>query len=244
MAKKKEFKVPSRKQPFWNFIKKIVSIFLRKPKIINLAGEIKDSALYISNHHAKVGPLYLDMYYPKFHYMWGAHEMLGNYKERFYYLRDVFYMQKRGFSKAKANMKSWFEAAFNIFPYKGMHVIGTYQDARLKTTFKQSMQVLKNDIGIIIFPEDSTKGYFEVLTKFNSGFIALALMYYRMYKIDVPVYPSYVHVKKKVIVIDKPLYVNELLNEGKSQEEVAEIFKNKVNDLYFNYVEKDQFKNM
>ena len=243
MNKSKAFVVPKRKQPFWKFIKKIFSIFLRKPKAINLAGEIKDQALYLCNHQAKMGPIYLNMYYPKFHCMWGAHEMLGNYKQRFRYLRDVFYIQKRGFSKAKANIKSWFEAIFNIYLYKGMHVIGTYQDARLKETFKKSFKVLNNKIGIIIFPEDSNNGYFDVLTKFNKGFISLSLMYYRKYGVDIPVYPNYVNSKKKVIIIGKPLYVNDLLNQGKSTEEVAEIFKNSVNDLYFNYIEKDQYKN-
>ena len=170
--------------------------------------------------------------------------MLGNYKERFYYLRNVFYMQKRGFSKAKANMKSWFEAAFNKYLYKGMHVIGTYNDGRLKTTFKQSMTVLNNDIGIIIFPEDSNKGYFDVLTKFNNGFVALSLMYYRKYKIDLPVYPCYVSPKKRVIVIDKPILVNELLNQGMNLGDVSEIFKNKVNNLYYSYIENDQYKNV
>lgn len=242
MGKIKDLNVPNRKQPFWNFIKKIFSIFLRKPKIINLAGSIEDKAIYLSNHQAKTGPLYLDMYYPKFHCMWGAHEMLGNYKQRFKYLRDVYYIQKRGLSKTKANSKSWFEAAFNKYLYKGMHVIGTYQDGRLKETFKKSINMLNNDIGIIIFPEDSTNGYFDVLTKFNQGFVGLSIMYYRKYGIDLPVYPNYVNVKKKVIIIDKPLFVNELLSKGKTQEEVAEIFKNKVNDLYFKYVEKDKYK--
>ena len=242
MTKNKDFVVPSRKQPFWKFVKKIFSIFLRKPKIINLAGEINNQALYLSNHQAKTGPLYLDMYYPKFHCMWGAHEMLGTYKERFKYLRDVFYMQKRGFSKAKANSKSWFEAIFNKYLYKGMHVIGTYQDARLKETFKKSLKVLNNDIGIIIFPEDSSNGYFDVLTKFNQGFISLALMFYRKHGVDLPIYPNYVNTKKKVIIIGKPLFVNELLSQGKSFEEVAEIFKNAVNDLYYNYIENNQYK--
>ena len=99
MKKNKPY-TPPRRQPFFSFIKGILRLFLRKPKkIINLAGELNPRSILLANHNAKKGPLYLELYFPLFHCVWGAGEMLGTYKDRFHYLRDVFYMQKRGFNK-------------------------------------------------------------------------------------------------------------------------------------------------
>ena len=88
-----------KKQPFFSFVKGILRCFYKKPKIVNLAGELKEKSIIIPNHCHKKGPLMYELYYPVFHILWGAHQMLGDFKSRQSYLRDVFYIQKRGFSK-------------------------------------------------------------------------------------------------------------------------------------------------
>ena len=57
--------------------------------------------------------------------------------------------------------------------YKGINLISTYKDIRLLNTFKQSFKSLDNKESIIIFPEDSSNGYFEHLTKYFPGFFML-----------------------------------------------------------------------
>ena len=128
--------------------------------------------------------------------------------------------------------------------YKGVKVIGTFQDMRFKNTIKESIHVLNNNVGIMIYPEDSNQGYKDVLTSFFGGFISLSKVYYKKHNEDLPVYPTYVNYKKRVIIIDKPLYVNALLNEGVSEELIGEIFKEKFNNLYFNYIAKEQYNTM
>ena len=44
--------------------------------------------------------------FPIKHATWGAYQMLGSYKMRFKYLRDVLYMQKNGLKKGKATFKA------------------------------------------------------------------------------------------------------------------------------------------
>ena len=99
MPKKKrttKFKVPSRKQPFFSIVKKLVYLFkFRKYKVINLAETVETKAIFVGNHHAKMGPLAYEIFLPTFNVKWGAAQMLGNYKSRFNYLRNVFYMQKQ-----------------------------------------------------------------------------------------------------------------------------------------------------
>ena len=238
MAKKEEYKVPSRFQPFFWIGKIIIKLFVRKPTFISEMGEIPDKAIILSNHAAKMGPPGISVYYPKFAVKWGAHQMLGNYSSRFHYLRDIFYMQKRGFSKTKATSKALFEALFSKIMYKGMKFIGTYPDVRFTKTIRSSIKVLDANMNVVIFPENSNEGYKTVMTEFFPGFVMLAERYYKMRGEDVPMYPMYYEVKRRLMIVGKPLYFGKLSAEGKSREEIADIMKNMVNELYFKYVEK------
>ena len=244
MKKNKKYKLSRKEQPIFNFFMKVIAIFLKTPKVINFNDSLKPKSITVSNHFAKIGPFYLEMYYPLFTYKWGAGEMLGNFKSRFLYLRDVYYIRKLRHKKFLASIRAGFEAIFSPMIYKGVKVIGKYTDARFKSTISESIHILNNNVGIMIYPEDSNKGYKDVLTDFFGGFIALSKVYYRKFNEDLPVYPTYVNYKKRVILIDKPLYVNGLLNKGISEDEIGEIFKEKVNNLYFNYIENGKFKEM
>ena len=232
---KKQFN-PRRKQPVFKCVKGILRIFLRKPKkIINLAGELNPRSIILANHSAKSGPLHLELYFPIHYYLWGAGEMLGSYKERFHYLRDIFYMQKRGFNKFRATISATFEAIFSPLVYKGMRVLPTYVNGRLLGTINKSMQVLNADASIMIFPENSNDGYFDELIQFFPGFVLLSQIYYKKTGEDVPIYPVYYHIKKRILCIGKPCYVQEYIQQGLNRSQIAEILKDKVNDLYHEY---------
>lgn len=235
MKKNKPY-TPPRRQPFFSFIKGILRLFLRKPKkIINLAGELNPRSILLANHNAKKGPLYLELYFPLFHCVWGAGEMLGTYKDRFHYLRDVFYMQKRGFNKFIAGFLATFEAIFSPFIYKGMKVLPTYTNGKLLGTINKSVNALNSDAAVMIFPEDSNDGYFEKMTQFFPGFVLLSQIYYQKTGEDIPVYPVYYHLKKRILCIGEPCYVQEYVKQGLKRNQIAEILKDKVNDLYNTY---------
>lgn len=231
----KKYKVPTKRQPFFPFVKKILKVFYKKPKIINNAGAIDDKSIIVCNHNAKKGPVYLSLYFPKDLAIWGAHEMLGNYKSRFKYLRDIFYVKKRKFNKFWATILAAFEAVFSPLFYKGLRVLPTFQDVRILKTFNMSDESLKNGLSVLIFPEDSDDGYLDVLTSFHEGFIVYALAHYKRTGEDLPVYPSYYNLKTRRLVIDKPYYVNEMLKSGMSKEQIAELVKDKINTLREEY---------
>lgn len=236
---KKEFKVPSRKQPVFTPIKGILRLFYKKPEIVNLAGDLSEKAIILMNHSGKSGPMSFELYYPKFNVKWGAHEMLGGYRSRFTYLRDVFYVQKKGYNRFIASLVAGFEALFSSMLYKGMKFIPTYQDVRFKTTIDRSVKVLDGGSTITIFPENSDEGYKEVLTEFSPGFVLLAETYFKQRGEDLPIYPVYYHLKKRKLVIGKPEYLQEIKKEKKSKAEIAEHFLNRVNNLFFDYIKEN-----
>ena len=236
----KEFKVPSRKQPIFKVVRKILSWTIwRSIKVTVLPEKIDDRSILISNHYAKVGPMAYEIALPVFNVKWGAHEMLGNYRSRRNYLKNVFYIQKQGMSKGKAAFKATFEAVFSKMIYKGMKLIGTYPDGRLRETLRNSIKILEDNKAILIFPENSNEGYFDVMTSFFSGFVMLSEQYYRLHKVDLPVYPIYYNHKLRRMVVGYPSYVQQLYKEGLTREGVADYFCNEVNKLYYEYFDED-----
>ena len=113
----------------------------------------------------------------------------------------------------------------------------TYTDARFATTLRNSAKVLDAGMSVMIFPENSNEGYKDVLTEFFPGFVMLAEKYYRATKEDLPVYPVYYSIKKRVMIIGRPLYVQDMVKEGLDRYQIAEKFCGEVNQLYFDYVQ-------
>ncbi len=226
-----EYQPPRRKQPFFACVKAFMRLFHRKIRTVSLDGKLDDKCLYLFNHANKYGPILYELYFPVYNVKWGASPMLGSYSERRKYLRDVLYIQKNGYGRAKASFKAFFEAFFSAFFYKGMKMIPTYPDARLVKTVKKSVEVL-DDSAVMIFPEDSGAGYFEVMQKFLPGFVLVAEQYYRKHNEDIPMRAAYYSKERRLIVVDEPCYLQELKAEGLDREGIAEALRIRVNAFH------------
>lgn len=234
-----KFKTPNKKQPIYNIVRPIITrIATSKIEVINLNDNIPDKCIFVGNHEGKKGPAVYEKYLPKFLAEWGAYQMLGGYIDRYNYLRNVLYIQKLGVKKFKATIKSIFEAIFSIYIYRGIKVIPSFPDARLIKTLNYSFDVLDNNIAVMVYPEDSSNGYFTEPTKFLNGFVLLGEHYYKKCGEDVPVYPTYLSLKHKKLAIGKPLYINELKNQGLTKDDIAERFRVEVVNLYRNHINK------
>ena len=237
-----ELRAPKRKQPVWKIFKPIVKLFYNA-KVRVIADEVPEKSIIAAIHSAKRGPMVYECCYPRFHATWGAHEMLGGYKSRFKYLRDVLYVQKMHKKKFPSTLKAGFEALFSIFFYRGMKVLPTYTDNRLKSTIQVSMDALDQNMSVMIFPEDSNKGYFNEMTGAFPGFIMLAEQYFKRTGEDVPIVPVHYQKKTGELLIGHPLYVQELkasVEGGLTRQQLADIFKDEINGLYRKYILGDE----
>ena len=224
--------IPKEKQPVFSLVRRILQLFFKRPRIIHFGEKIGEPAIVLCNHLAMKGPVINELYLPVPTIKWGAGEMLGDYKMRYQYLRNVFYMQKKHYGAVGATLLAAVCAAVSKYFYKGMNVIPTWHDGRLINTIRHSINVLKNGSSVLIFPENSDRGYHDVLTEFHAGFVTLAECYYQKTKRDIPIYPVYYHKKKNVMAIGQPLYVQELVKQGLKRAQIAEKFRNIVNGLH------------
>lgn len=213
-------------------------MFFKKPKILSLSGELNDRAVFVANHAAMFGPVVYNLYLPAQFAQWGAWPMLGTWKQRYHYLRDVYFIQKRHKNKFAATLLALFEAGFSPMFYKGLRVLPSYNDQRFLITLRKSIQVLDSGKGVIIFPENSDDGYHETLTEFYAGFVELAKYYRKRKGEDVPIYPVYYHAKLKKIVIGFPSYYSEYEAKGMDRKQIANEFCRQVNELFEQHIKE------
>ena len=144
-------------------------------------------------------------------------------------------MQKLGKGKFSATLRAGFEAIFSPMLYKGMKFIPTYTDMRFLHSVKCSEKVLDAGESVLIFPEDSSEGYFDEITKALPGFVMLGELYNKKRECDIPILPIYYHKRTRRILIGEPFYERALREKGLSREEIAEIGRQRINGLYNDY---------
>ena len=227
------FKVKHKDNLFFHVCRAIVRVFRRKPTIIRLyEGEMQHPCIMIGNHSAVSGAMtYRLALCPPAFMTWAAHSMCEGYRARSKYMRKTFYRQKLGFGKFGSNvLGSLFSIVLGVF-YKTAGTIPVYYDGRVKKTFEYSLQPLGEGVSVLIFPEDSDTGYFDVLEKeMHPGYLTLARLYRAKTGEDLPVYPMYYSKKKNVIAVGEPQYTGKL-SETMDKNEMNEFFRKSINAL-------------
>jgi hypothetical protein len=93
------------------------------------------------------------------------------------------------------------------------------------------MSELGRGNSILIFPENSSDGYHDVLTEYFAGFLVLAKQHFKRTKRDIKIYNMYYCRILNTIVIDKPVSYVESMRENMSDMEIANRFKDRANEL-------------
>lgn len=223
-----------KRRLFFRFFKSITRIFIKKPKIVNLNETLENGSIFLCNHSGASGPFVLEYYFPKDFHFWGTYEMTMGFKERWKYMAYKEFPNMRHNNKFMSIVKASAVAPFSGMFYKGLQLIPTYPDGRLKKTIDTSLDYLNKGSNIIIFPEDISKGYFDVLKSYFSGFWILAKLYVEKFKKDIKIYNMYFKKKTRTLIIDKAVSAMELIKKHLDRKTIAEQFKNRANELASN----------
>lgn len=225
----------NKRKPFFNCVKGVLRIFKRKPKIVSLCEKLPEQALFLSNHVGAMAPLTHELYLPRPFKFWGTYEMCGNYKSLYNYLSKIYFYKKKGINKFLSKVIAVIATPIMHGIYKGMQIIPTYPDARMKTTIVKSLDEFKQGNSILIFPEDSHDGYHDILTHYFLGFLKLAKFALEKLNLNLPIINMYYYKKKNTLLIDEPKYYEDLINSGRSEEEIANDFKERANEMFTNF---------
>lgn len=229
-TKQKTKKFTQKRARWFRGLKRVLRLFFKKPRYVFLGEKPQTGAIIISNHEGSFGPMTTEIYADFPVRFWGTYEMNAGLKSVYKYLSKVYYHQKMHWPLWIARLFCIIAAPLvNLF-YKGLRLVSTYPDVRFWQTLKHSVQILEEGDNIVIFPEDSSKGYFGKLTSFFAGFAALGELCLKR-GIDVPVYVSYLQHKKHVYVYDEPIMYSQLKARYASRDEMAHALLNRCNEL-------------
>ena len=157
------------------------------------------------------------------------------------YQTRVYYHEKKHWNLHLARLFCLIASPLTNLFYKGLNLISTYKDTRFFKTIRESLEAVKNGESIVVYPEDSAKGYLAQLEGFFAGFIVFAESAYRK-GIDIPIVVSYFKINEKIFVFDKPIKYSELMAECESKEKAIEKLLNRCNALgtmdLTDYIEK------
>ena len=227
---KETAKMVKRGKPWFRFMKSLTVKRYKKPKFVYLGEEVGTGGIILSNHEGTDSPMSLELYFDKPIRMWGAYEMNSGVVKMYKYQSRVYYHEKKHWNLHLARLFCLIASPITNLFYKGLNLISTYRDTRFRRTLRESIDALKEGYNIVIFPEDSAKGYLEELEGFFAGFVLLAEASQRK-GMDLPIYVTYFRKKDLTYIIDKPVLYSELCKDGATKEEISRRLVERCNEL-------------
>lgn len=218
-----------KRRAYFEIMKKMMKCRYKKPNFIYLGEEIANSSIILSNHEGTDAPMAFEIYLNKPIRMWGAHEMNSGLVKMYKYQTKVYYHEKKHWNIHLARLFCLLASPLTNLFYSGLDLISTYKDARFIKTIRESIESLKQGDNIIIFPEDSDKGYLAELEGFHEGFVLLAEQC-RKEGIDLPIHVAYYKKKENVYIIDKPVKYSQI-SLGKTRQQIAKELCDRCNEL-------------
>ncbi len=235
---------PQKKRKTWfKILKNIMKIRYKRPAFIYLGEKFQNGSIILSNHEGTDAPMSLEIYNNDPLRMWGAHEMNSGLRKMYAYQTRVYYHEKKHWSLHLARLFCLLASPLTNMFYSGFNLISTYKDSRLLKTIRESENAIKNGESVVIFPENSTKGYLAELEGFHPGCALLAETLFKK-GIDVHIYVTYLKKEQGVYVIDKPIQYSELLKKYKTREEILKELCARCNELGKMEFEEEFIKNI
>lgn len=191
--------------------KKPSALFLRLKKLLQkiyprtaFVGELPDEACIIVGNHSQIhGPLIGELFFPEPIRIWCAGAMMELKTVPAYAFAD-FWSQKSKFSQPYYKLCSYLIAPLAAFLFSNAQTIGVYRDGRILSTFKKTVEALKNGENILIFPEHDVK-YNHILYDFESHFIDVAKLYCKRTGKEVLFVPAYFSPRLKQVTFGTPI---------------------------------------
>lgn len=225
-----EKKKKTKRKLYFRVLKKIMKIRYKEPRFIYLGEPFDNGALILSNHEGTDSPMSLEIYCDKPIRMWGAHEMNSGLINLYKYQSRVYFHEKKHWNIHLSRLFCLIASPLTNLFYAGFDLISTYKDIRLVKTMRESIDALKSGDNVVVFPEDSTKGYLTELEGFHEGFVLLADTCKKK-GIDLPIYVSYFRKSDRTYIFDAPVMYSELSAKYKSRDEIAKYLCNRCNEL-------------
>ncbi len=161
------------------------------------------ACVIVGNHSQMYGPIAGELYTPGKHLTWCTGEMMHRREVPAYAFQD-FWSAKPRYIRWFFRLLSYLIAPLSECVFTNAHTVPVYRDARLMTTFRESVAGLEAGARIVIFPEHYDK-HNNIVNDFQDKFIDLARLYRRKTGADLAFVPLYLAPRLKTMSFGPPV---------------------------------------
>ena len=184
-------------------VKWIVRALFPKMWVEGLENIPEGGAIIVGNHAHAYGPFAVELFLGSNRYTWCAAEMM-NLKEVPAYTFQDFWSMKPKYTHFFYRIASYLIAPLSVLIFNNANTIPVYHDARVMTTFRQTLRFLREGKNIVIFPEHTVPRN-NIVYDFQDRFIDVAKMYYNQTGRELSFVPMYTAPRLKKMILGKPI---------------------------------------
>ena len=189
---------------FYKFLKWFACLFYRKRKFVGTENIDKNQPVMVIGNHAQLhGPFTCEFYFPFKKSIWCTGEIMDKKEASRYCFED--------FWSGKPKRTHWFYkiVAKMIGPlccyvFSNAETIPVYTDNRVISTFKKTIEALKEGDNIIIYPE-GYEPHNNIVNEFRKNFVDVARLYYKATGKEILFVPMYKTPKLKTVCFGTPI---------------------------------------
>lgn len=196
--------MPEKKiSPIYKAVKWLVQVFYPKISVEGVQNLPDEPVIVVGNHTQMNGPICCELYFPGNRYTWCAGEMMQLKEVPAYAYKD-FWSKKPRYVRWFYKLLSYIIAPLSVCVFNNAQTIGVYHDARIISTFKQTVQRLQEGASVVIFPEHDVPCN-HIICQFQDKFIDIAKLYYKRTKKELAFVPLYIAPSLKKMYFGEPI---------------------------------------
>lgn len=186
----------------FRIIKSIVKAVYPKITVEGIENLPDEEAIYVGNHSQMHGPICCELYFPCKRVTWCAGQMMELKEVPAYAYKD-FWSEKPKIIRPFYKLLSYIIAPLSVIVFNNAETIGVYQDRRIVSTFRKTVEKLAGGESVLIFPE-CKKGYNNIVNSFQDKYINIAKLYYKKTGKELKFVPFYIAPNLKKMYIGTP----------------------------------------
>lgn len=192
-----------RISPVYKLIKRLVRAVYPKTELVGAEHLPDGPCIVVGNHAQTNGPIACELYFPGEHCTWCAGEMLHRETVQAYAFRD-FWSQKPRAVRWFYKLLSYLIVPLAVCVFNNADTIGVYHDARILSTFRETVEKLTEGARVIIFPEHD-EPHNHIVQGFQDRFVDVARLYWNKTGRELSFVPLYVAPRRKTMYLGEPI---------------------------------------
>lgn len=213
----------------YKIIRFFVKLFYPRMKVEGTEHLSDAPCIMVANHCQMNGPIACELYLSGPHYIWCAGQMMHAEDVAEYAFHD-FWSQKPRWTHPFYRLVSHLITPLSVCIFQNAHTIGVYHDARILSTFKNTVKVLCGGANVVIFPEHDVK-YNHIIYEFQDKYIDIARLYYKKTGKQLSFVPMYIAPKLKKMVIGQPVCFDPTASLELERSRISRYLMDSITDL-------------